>query len=153
MSEDEYIVEKVVDKRIIGGEIEYLIKWEGYDSSENTWEPPENLDNIGNLIQEFENRKKKKEINWKIEGSNARVLEFQGVDDLVNEIKDQIPERITTVKDHNGEIYALVIWQPNSDGISPDSCYIKSSLLAEIYPKLLIEFYETKIKFVNKNKI
>ena len=35
-----YEVEKIVDKRTnIYGLVEYLVKWKGYPSSENTWEP------------------------------------------------------------------------------------------------------------------
>mmetsp|Transcript_8379 Transcript_8379/g.12989 ORF Transcript_8379/g.12989 Transcript_8379/m.12989 type:complete len:94 (-) Transcript_8379:35-316(-) len=46
---EEYEVEKVVDHRYRktafpdGSHDEYLIKWKGYPSSENTWEPESNL--------------------------------------------------------------------------------------------------------------
>lgn len=33
-----YQVEKIVGKRIKNGHNEYLVKWEGYDNSQNTWE-------------------------------------------------------------------------------------------------------------------
>ena len=42
--EEEYVVEKVVDKRIRNGRKEYLLKWKNYPDSENTWEPSSNLD-------------------------------------------------------------------------------------------------------------
>lgn len=39
----------------------YLVKWEGYDDSENTWEPVDHL-NCNELLEEFErNLKEKKE--------------------------------------------------------------------------------------------
>uniref|UniRef100_A0AC34GLL4 Chromo domain-containing protein n=1 Tax=Panagrolaimus sp. ES5 TaxID=591445 RepID=A0AC34GLL4_9BILA len=41
--ENEYVVEKILDKRGHGKKVEYLIKWRGYDDPiENTWEPVEN---------------------------------------------------------------------------------------------------------------
>ena len=39
----EYKVEKVIDDRIRKGKQEFLVKWEGYDSDENTWEPYNNI--------------------------------------------------------------------------------------------------------------
>ncbi|VDN60926.1 unnamed protein product, partial [Dracunculus medinensis] len=44
-SEDEYVVEKILDKRYNSKtkKTEYLIKWKGYNNpSDNTWEPEEN---------------------------------------------------------------------------------------------------------------
>ena len=36
--------------------IEYKVKWQGYPSSQNTWEPLKNLRNVQNLVDEFEDR-------------------------------------------------------------------------------------------------
>ena len=57
-----FIVEKILDKRVIQGKTEYLIKWQGYSDAENSWEPYENLKHLNQLIQEFE---KKYESNQK----------------------------------------------------------------------------------------
>ncbi|CAF1175604.1 unnamed protein product [Adineta steineri] len=44
MGEDIYVVEKILNKRILeNGEIEYFIKWYGYDEDDATWEPEENV--------------------------------------------------------------------------------------------------------------
>ena len=52
--EEEYIVEKILDKRYdLNGKVDYLIKWKGYDNSNNTWEPIENIF-CNDLIEEFE---------------------------------------------------------------------------------------------------
>lgn len=63
-AEEEYIVENIIDKRIVKGKVEYKIKWEGYDMTENTWEPEENL-TCPALIKEFEEKWKIKEAKLK----------------------------------------------------------------------------------------
>ena len=56
-AEAEYEVESVVSKRDTGdGKVEYLVKWKGYNASDNTWEPVENLEYSQEIIDEFEGR-------------------------------------------------------------------------------------------------
>ena len=49
----EYEVETILDSRLCHGKLEYLVKWEGYPSEDNTWEPEGNLTNALPFIQEF----------------------------------------------------------------------------------------------------
>ena len=51
---DVYQVEKVIGKRIKGGKPLYKVKWEGYPLSQCTWEPLENLQNVLDLVDEYE---------------------------------------------------------------------------------------------------
>lgn len=53
MSEEEWEVEAIVDRRITRGTPQYLIKWKGWPSSENTWEDEENLSGCGLLLKDF----------------------------------------------------------------------------------------------------
>lgn len=56
MSDEEYEVEKVLDKRVKkGNQVEYLVKWKNYDDpDDNTWEPADNLKEAKTAIDKFE---------------------------------------------------------------------------------------------------
>ena len=50
--EEVFSVEKIISKKVVNGKTQYLLKWRGYDSDQNTWEPEENLD-CQDLLVEF----------------------------------------------------------------------------------------------------
>ncbi|KAK3532783.1 hypothetical protein QTP86_028152 [Hemibagrus guttatus] len=115
---EEFVVEKVIDQRVVNGKVEFFLKWKGFPDSDNTWEPEENLD-CPELIAAFlesqkgvvekpdsykrksptdepeteeSKAKKKKELNEKPRGF-ARNLE---------------PERIIGATDSSGELMFLM---------------------------------------------
>lgn len=58
--EEQFEVERIVDKIVENGKTYYLIKWKGYSSDENTYEPRDELiKSIPDLINEFEEKNKK----------------------------------------------------------------------------------------------
>ena len=56
--EEEYIVEKILDKRIAKkGKVEYLIKWKTFNNTDdNTWEYFENIEEFKNKVYKFETK-------------------------------------------------------------------------------------------------
>ena len=50
---EEHEVESILDFRWRGRGYQFLIKWKGYSTSENTWEPERNLTNASELLLKF----------------------------------------------------------------------------------------------------
>lgn len=55
-SEEQYVVEKILNKRTRRGVVQYLIKWTGCDETQNTWEPEQNL-KCDVLLQQYHQEK------------------------------------------------------------------------------------------------
>lgn len=176
LEEEEYVVEKVTDKRMKGGKVEYLLKWKGYDDSENTWEPEENLD-CPDLIGIYENAKKqekqakaesktkrrtegdtataqskkKKVLDNALNGASNENINPQAVD-----IEDQaqrgfdrglMPEKIIGATDSSGELMFLMKWK-NSD--EADLVLAKTANVK--CPQVVIQFYEERLTWHTGNK-
>jgi len=52
--EEEWEVEKIINKRKVQGRDKYLVQWKGCMAEEDTWESKENLKNAIELVEEFE---------------------------------------------------------------------------------------------------
>jgi hypothetical protein len=52
-TEMEYEVEKILGHSQIEGETRYLVKWKGYPTEENTWEPIEHLQNAQAALKDY----------------------------------------------------------------------------------------------------
>jgi hypothetical protein len=52
-NELEYEVENILDSRKYRNQYQYLVKWKGYDSGHNSWEPTNNLTHSQQLIDTF----------------------------------------------------------------------------------------------------
>src|SRR3984957_18870062 len=53
---EEYKVEAILAERICRGVTEYLVKWKGYTTENNTWEPEENITNAKDELRKFKAR-------------------------------------------------------------------------------------------------
>ena len=54
--QEEFKIEKILNKRTIRGKEKFLVRWKGYTAKEDTWENRENLENTKELVEEFERK-------------------------------------------------------------------------------------------------
>jgi len=52
--EEEFEVEKILNKRTVREKEKFLVRWKDYMAGEDTWENRENLENTKELVEEFE---------------------------------------------------------------------------------------------------
>ena len=196
---DEYEVEKIVDKRIKNGKVEYKIKWVGYSMQECTWEPLKNLENIKKMIDDYNEKINQKESqkknsiekflgkktdnplpeeeknntiknnekenvneeknlpnlndlksNFEYNNNNLKENNNNNKHDVLNNKKndsffvDERYKEVFTIKREGNELCAIVIFDNN--GII-EKKHILTKELQKINPFILIQFYESKIKF------
>ncbi|XP_028751317.1 chromo domain-containing protein LHP1-like [Neltuma alba] len=54
LDEGYFEIEAIRRKRVRKGQLEYLIKWRDWPETANTWEPPENLQSVPDVVEAFE---------------------------------------------------------------------------------------------------
>ena len=111
-STSEFEVEKILEKKKKENKIYYFVKWKGYDYSQSTWEPIENLLNCDEKILEYEKSKKILEEEGIIilNEWDSKLYSNQKLKELIlnNEIK-----RIINIREKNNILYALVEFKQN----------------------------------------
>ncbi|EDW67796.1 chromobox protein homolog 1 [Drosophila virilis] len=130
-NEPNFVVERIVDKRITAdGKVEYFIKWRGYPSGDNTWEPEENCD-CPALIQKFEESRAKSKKRGEKKPKCEEIQKPRGYERGL-----ELAE-IMGATDVTGEIKYLVRWQ-----YCDEFDLVPSSQVSEKDPQMLIEYYQ-----------
>jgi len=52
--EEEWEVEKILNKRKVRGKEKFLVRWKGFTAEADTWEGRENLGNAKEALRDFE---------------------------------------------------------------------------------------------------
>jgi hypothetical protein len=219
---EEYEVESILDKKKQQGKWKYKIKWVGYPEDQCTWEPVENLDNVVEMLQEFEAEWAKKELKKQMKISNlsdSNVINSSLRDSNVNKKKEELkkrsrpddmeeestentpqsklvplkkadklrppqgekkkssqldaiiladeeacqiqgslesdkPCRLITAKlnSQTNEVNCLVEWELRNNGVKPADSYVTNKTLRDKYPYLLLDFYESRLRFPPSNQ-
>ena len=158
-----YEVEKIKDRRIIGGRREYLIKWKGYSDNESTWEPLSHLRFILDIVEEFDNQydnkkikknSKEKNKNKQLVGKKRDKSKKEMSDNIYNNYNKQVLvyridyslEKILAVKLENNELKAVVERRKKGGKIYRE--IMSTEEVKKYNPLILINYYQSKIKFV-----
>lgn len=169
LDDEEYVVEKIADKRVgKEGKFEYLLKWKGYDDSENTWEPEENLD-CPDLICQYESKqskakdkqkrrtegdimsskKSKKNPDTSMPNENTNPLSLLEDNDPNRGFSRGLqPEKIIGATDSSGELMFLMKWKNNDEA---DLVMAKKANIE--CPQIVIQFYEERLTWHTENEV
>jgi len=161
--EEEYSVEKVLDKRVRSGVVEYFLKWKGYGEEDNTWEPEANLD-CPELIEAFEiahkkeNEKKAEEVKAK-KGKRASTAPT-GEESAKKKAKKTVEEdnrprgfdrgldaeKIIGATDSSGELMFLMKWRGTDE-----ADLVPARQANTRCPQVVIKFYEERLTWHSSN--
>jgi len=145
---EEFVVDKILDKRMRNGKIEYYLSWKGFGPEENTWEPKENLD-CPELIKAFEDKVRLRKEQGKRksvageDGEPAAKKLHPGEDIRPRGFDRGLQaERIIGATDSSGELMFLIKWKGSdeADLVAARQANMKC-------PQVVIQFYEERLSW------
>merc|ERR1719319_1730351 len=139
----------------MGGKVEYLVKWRGFeDADDNTWEPHENLDGAEAESKKFEAdlevKTKKEEVKAKGIKRKSMAKDSPAPASKAAKIEEKpkgfsrglTAEKIIGATNEPGELFFLIKWQGSdeADLVAAKEANIK-------IPQVVIEFYEDRLNW------
>lgn len=140
--EDNFVVEKIIAKKLDDkGCAAYLVKWEGYPSAKNSWEPIQFLTNCAEKMADFElasaiklarlvKSKAPKQMNTNSKYKTFQVMDVMGMTKIENE-----------------KYYLVSLIN------STQKKFIRASVAKRVMPGKVIDFYLKNIKWKTKSGV
>ncbi|XP_068786389.1 M-phase phosphoprotein 8 isoform X2 [Struthio camelus] len=143
--EDVFEVEKILDVKTEGGKILYKVRWKGYTSDDDTWEPEIHLEDCKEVLLEFRKKivdNKPKPVKKDIQklSLNDDVFEAESDSDWQSETKEDVSPKKKKKKSKDGE------------DRSPDDLRKKKSKSAKLKEKPRIERENSSDSLVSDSK-
>ncbi|OAQ36542.1 chromo-domain-containing protein, partial [Linnemannia elongata AG-77] len=141
-----YEVERVVGHRHTKGKLQYYLKWNGYDSDENTWENKENVF-CRDLVEAYwsgvegvvSNNNNNSNNNGSSSGSSSNDSSWMPPKRWAS-WEDKV-DSILTVERSDQKLLIRLLWSNGKETHHPiEEAHQKC-------PQKLIQFYEAHIKF------
>lgn len=154
-SEEVFDVERIVSDRMYKGKQQYLIKWEGYSESENTWEFKENL-MCEDLLKEYiEKKKKTKETKGNVKKTQTAKKEESKPQNKIAVAKAKPIFKREITNEWDEQIDKVIGASMNKDNTVQIEFTLKdgtraSALNEELRykaPLKLLDFYEENLSF------
>ncbi|RLW08239.1 hypothetical protein DV515_00003098 [Chloebia gouldiae] len=106
--EDVFEVEQILDMKNEGGKTLYKVRWKGYTSDDDTWEPEAHLEDCKEVLLEFRKKivdNKPKPVKKEIQKPplNDDIFEAESDSDLQSETKDDVSPKKKKKKSKEGE--------------------------------------------------
>ncbi|CAK63433.1 unnamed protein product (macronuclear) [Paramecium tetraurelia] len=115
-----YFIEQILDYQQYNGQKYYLVKWQGYNNRDCTWEKPEKIPNLPYFLSEYEQNVKNLGSNfYHVENDEPPMLEdFIGVpsQQKKSKLQDQVSilkQELNQVKKQQEDILQLVQTLPS----------------------------------------
>jgi len=145
--DEEYVVEKIIDQKVDSdGRARYLVKWEGYPMSSNTWEPLENLVECDKAMKAYELARAQK-LAQKI--TKKVALSDESLEEELKRTKDQneykVEDIIGITKIEEEKFFLIKLKDCG------EKTFIRASLANKIFPDKVIDFYIKHIQWKQKS--
>ena len=143
-----YYVEKIINKKIENNKTIYLVKWKDYSSKYNTWEPEENLQEAKELIHEFNTKNKNPSGSFLKMKRNSSKHKIKNKPKSLSFKLDPSIISVLALKQEDNKLIALC--EKKDKKGNKINVEMTTEELKKCNPLSLINFYESKIIFIEK---